>query len=114
MSLLLEPEYASVSLGQESLSCVERLANCTMVALGFLLAIPVPTVRCSIKILVISFDGWLLGIRPLWMRTGLYRFWGRDVHNQCNRNQSIDFDYYKSPHLILINYIDYIDYILIS
>jgi hypothetical protein len=38
----------------------------------------------------------------------------RVVYNQGNRNQAIDFNFIKSPHLIPIDCINYIDYILIS
>ena len=38
----------------------------------------------------------------------------RDAYNQRNRNQPIDFDYYKITAPDSINCINYINYILIS
>ena len=48
-------------------------------------------------------NGWVLK----WIEIGQLR----DAHNQRNRNQPLDFDIIKPPHLILI---DYTDHTLIS
>ena len=55
--------------------------------LKLLLAIPTPTVRCSIKILVISFGGWLLGIKSLW--AGIVQIFGGYKHLTIRGGENI-------------------------